>query len=76
MAVLEVTIPTGYIVQQQKLDAYVRSRDVKNLQRARFLEQKVVFYFEYVCIFKISSLSITIAGDRISLNNKIVFLIL
>lgn len=50
LAVLDVTIPTGYIIQQQKLDAYVRSRNVRNLQRARFLEQKVVFYFEYVRI--------------------------
>ncbi|KAK7573777.1 hypothetical protein V9T40_010968 [Parthenolecanium corni] len=48
LAVLDVTIPTGYIVQQQKLDAYVRSRNVRNLQRARFLEQKVVFYFEFL----------------------------
>lgn len=48
MAVLDITIPTGYMIQQQKLDAYVRNQEVKNLQRARFLEQKVVFYFDYV----------------------------
>ena len=50
LAVLDVTIPTGYIIQQQKLDAYVLSRQVRNLQRARFLNDKVVFYFHYVSI--------------------------
>ena len=51
MAVLDVTIPTGYMIQQQKLDAYVRRQEVRNLQRARFLNQKVVFYFDYVSFF-------------------------
>ncbi|KAL0278731.1 UNVERIFIED_CONTAM: hypothetical protein PYX00_000464 [Menopon gallinae] len=48
MAVLDVTIPTGYIIQQQNLDAYIRSRIVRNLQRARFQETKVLFYFDYL----------------------------
>jgi hypothetical protein len=48
MAVLDVTIPTGYIVQQQDLDAYIRSRQVRNLQRARFQERRVLFYFDFV----------------------------
>lgn len=48
MAVLEVTIPTGYIIQQQELDHYVHSGQVRNLQEARFQERKVVFYFDYV----------------------------
>ncbi|XP_057663740.1 CD109 antigen [Diorhabda carinulata] len=48
MAVLDVTVPTGYIVQQQDLDAYVLSSRVKNLQRARFFERKVIFYFDYL----------------------------
>lgn len=48
MAVLDVAIPTGYIIQQQKLDAYILSRQVRNLQRAKFLDKKVVFYFDYV----------------------------
>ncbi|CAD6233371.1 GSCOCT00007160001.2-RA-CDS [Cotesia congregata] len=48
MAILDVTIPTGYIIQQQNLDAYVRAREVRNLQRARFAEQKVLFYFDYL----------------------------
>jgi hypothetical protein len=48
MAVLDVAIPTGYIIQQQKLDAYILSRRVRNLQRARFQESKVLFYFDFV----------------------------
>lgn len=50
MAVLDVTIPTGYIIQQQKLDAYILTKNVRNLQRARFQERKVLFYFDYVSI--------------------------
>uniref|UniRef100_A0A0A9WJ80 C3 and PZP-like alpha-2-macroglobulin domain-containing protein 8 n=3 Tax=Lygus hesperus TaxID=30085 RepID=A0A0A9WJ80_LYGHE len=48
MAVLDVTIPTGYIIQQQKLDAYVLTRNVQNLLRARIEGKKVLFYFEYL----------------------------
>lgn len=48
MAVLDVGIPTGYIIQQQTLDRYILSRKVKNLQRARFQEKKVLFYFDYL----------------------------
>ncbi|XP_054723175.1 CD109 antigen-like [Uloborus diversus] len=48
MAVLEVDVPTGYVVQQQDLDAYVRSGKVRNLQEARYNERKVVFYFTYL----------------------------
>lgn len=48
MAVLDVTIPTGYWIQQQKLDAYILSKRVRNLQRARYLSDKVLFYFDYV----------------------------
>ena len=48
MAVLDVAIPTGYIIQQQVLDRYIRSRQVRNLQRARFLDRKVLFYFDYL----------------------------
>lgn len=51
MAVLDITIPTGYIIQQQNLDAYIRSRQVHNLHRARFHDRKVLFYFNYVSIF-------------------------
>ncbi|XP_030753448.1 uncharacterized protein LOC115880375 [Sitophilus oryzae] len=48
MAVLDVTVPTGYIIQQQDLDAYILSRRVRNLQRAKFQERKVLFYFDYL----------------------------
>lgn len=48
MAVLDVAIPTGYWIQQQKLDAYILSKRVRNLQRARYQEKKVLFYFDYV----------------------------
>uniref|UniRef100_A0A0P4VGJ9 Putative alpha-macroglobulin n=2 Tax=Rhodnius TaxID=13248 RepID=A0A0P4VGJ9_9HEMI len=48
MAVLDVTIPTGYIIQQQKLDQYILQRNVRNLLRARFDGHKVLFYFHYL----------------------------
>ncbi|KAJ8949269.1 hypothetical protein NQ318_022783 [Aromia moschata] len=48
LAVLDITIPTGYIIQQQDLDSYILSRRVRNLQRARFFERKVLFYFDYL----------------------------
>lgn len=48
MAVLDVAIPTGYIIQQQKLDSYILSKRVRNLQRAKFAEKKVLFYFDFV----------------------------
>lgn len=47
MTVLEVTIPTGYIIQQQDLDMYVIA-SANNLREARYYERKVVFYFDYV----------------------------
>ncbi|XP_055916292.1 CD109 antigen [Eupeodes corollae] len=48
MAVLDVTIPTGYYIQQQKLDSYVLSNRVRNLKQAKYFERKVMFYFEYL----------------------------
>lgn len=51
MAVLDVTIPTGYWIQQQKLDAYILSKRVRNLQRARFFNNKVLFYFDFVSFY-------------------------
>ncbi|XP_035217287.1 CD109 antigen-like isoform X3 [Stegodyphus dumicola] len=50
MAVLEVGIPTGYIIEQHELHGYVRSHIVRNLREARFEEGKVTFYFEYLDI--------------------------
>lgn len=55
MAVLDIAIPTGYIIQQQKLDAYVLSKRINNLQRARFQEGKVLFYFDFVSTYIIIS---------------------
>lgn len=48
MAILDVTIPTGYYIQQQKLDTYVLSQSVRNLRRAKFMDKKIVFYFDYL----------------------------
>ncbi|XP_023235311.1 CD109 antigen-like [Centruroides sculpturatus] len=48
MTVLEVQVPTGYIIQQQTLDKYVKSHRVRNLKEARFMETKVAFYFNYL----------------------------
>ncbi|XP_005178924.2 CD109 antigen [Musca domestica] len=48
MAVLDVTIPTGYWIQQQKLDSYVLSNRVRNLRRAKYQNSKVIFYFDYL----------------------------
>ncbi|GFS99779.1 CD109 antigen [Nephila pilipes] len=48
MAVLEVDIPTGYVIQQQRLDTYVHSGKVRNLREARYSERKVSFYFTYL----------------------------
>ncbi|KAI5634954.1 a-macroglobulin receptor domain-containing protein [Phthorimaea operculella] len=48
MAVVEVGLPTGYMIQQQKLDAYVLSRRVRTLQRAKYTPSKMLFYFDYL----------------------------
>ncbi|XP_022694685.1 CD109 antigen-like [Varroa jacobsoni] len=48
MAVLEVNLPSGYYVQQQKLDSYVRYARVRNLREARYQETKVEVYFDYL----------------------------
>ena len=48
LAVLEVDIPTGYVVMNDTLRNYVRSGMVPNLKRAEFYGRKVVFYFDYV----------------------------
>ena len=48
LAVLEVDIPTGYVVMNDTLRDYVQSNTVPNLRRAEFYGRKVVFYFDYV----------------------------
>ncbi|OQR76238.1 C3 and PZP alpha-2-macroglobulin domain-containing protein 8-like [Tropilaelaps mercedesae] len=48
MAVLELNLPSGYYVQQQKLDAYVRYARVRNLREARYQEKRLDIYFDYL----------------------------
>ncbi|XP_038211501.1 CD109 antigen [Zerene cesonia] len=47
-AVLEVGVPTGYLAQQQRLDAYVLARRVPRLQRAKYTPTKLIFYFDFL----------------------------
>lgn len=70
MAVLDVTIPTGYIIQQQDLDSYVLSRRVRNLQRARFQERKVLFYFDFVSFNTIPTKCILTGYFFLQLDNE------
>ena len=48
LVVLEISLPTGYYIQQDALDNYVRSRQVHTLKRAEFTQNKVVFFFDHV----------------------------
>ncbi|WAR12173.1 CPMD8-like protein [Mya arenaria] len=48
LTVLEVDIPTGFVIMNHTLRDYVRSRQVPNLKRAEFYYNKVVFYFSHV----------------------------
>lgn len=48
LAVLEVDIPTGYVVMNDTLRSYVRSGVVPNLKRAEFYNKQVFFYFEFL----------------------------
>ncbi|XP_055936007.1 CD109 antigen-like isoform X2 [Argiope bruennichi] len=50
MAVLEVSLPTGYIIEQHELHGYVRSHRVRNLREARFREGEIIFFFEHLDI--------------------------
>lgn len=56
MAVLEVPVPTGYIISQSVLDRIINASSVAiltyphNLREARATERKVYFYFDYVSI--------------------------
>lgn len=52
MSVLEVGIPSGYIVHNNTLQAYVRSKKKVNstLKNAEFYESKAVFYYDYVSL--------------------------
>lgn len=48
LAVLDLALPTGYVIHQQELDSYVKSGKVRNLQEAKYQDKKVLFYFDYV----------------------------
>lgn len=54
MAVLEVPIPTGYMISQSVLDRIINATSIatltypRNLREARAGEKKVYFYFDYV----------------------------
>lgn len=49
LTVLEIDIPTGYVIMNDTLRALVNSpSSPSNLKRAEFYKRKVVFYFEYV----------------------------
>ena len=48
LSVLEVDVPTGYVVMNDTLRDYVRSELIPNLKRAEFYGRKVVFYFSSV----------------------------
>jgi len=49
MAVLEVGIPSGYIVHNKTLQALVKKRQsVTSLRNAEYYADKAVLYFDYV----------------------------
>lgn len=48
LSVLEVEVPSGYVVLNDTLRSYVQSGVVRNLKRAEFYYRKVVFYFDYL----------------------------
>lgn len=48
LTVLEIDIPTGFVVTNHTLKEYVRSGQTPNLRRAEFYYRKVVFYFDKV----------------------------
>lgn len=56
MAVLEVPVPTGYMISQSVLDRIVNASASatfsypRNLREARATERKIYFYFDYVSI--------------------------
>ena len=45
LTILEIDIPTGYIISNQTLRDYVKSGIVSNLKQATFLNRKLVFVF-------------------------------
>ena len=48
MTVMEIDLPTGYVVMNDRLRTYVQSGIVPTLSRAEFYNKKIVFYIDYV----------------------------
>ena len=48
MTVIEADIPTGFVVMNDDLRAYVQSGRVPTLRRAEFKNRTVAFYLDYV----------------------------
>ncbi|KAH3771981.1 hypothetical protein DPMN_173312 [Dreissena polymorpha] len=48
LTVLEIDLPTGFVIMNHTLQDYVRSKQVPNLKRAEMYYNKVVFYFSHV----------------------------
>lgn len=48
LTVLEIDLPTGFVIMNHTLRDYVRSKQVPNLKRAEMYYNKVVFYFSHV----------------------------
>ena len=50
MSVMEVDMPTGYVIMNDVLRRYVQSGVVPALRRAEYYARRVTFYFDYVRI--------------------------
>ena len=61
MVVIEMDIPTGYVVMNDRLREYVKSGAVPTLSRAEFYDRKVVFYLDYVSTSSLTN-SCTVEG--------------
>ncbi|XP_054721683.1 CD109 antigen-like [Uloborus diversus] len=48
IAVMEISIPTGYFIHKPDMDKYVYSRQVPRLQRGRVYPKSAVFMFDYL----------------------------
>lgn len=50
MAVMEIHVPTGYVVTNDVLRLYAQSGNVSTMHRAEAYGRKAVFYFDYVSL--------------------------
>ncbi|XP_035214873.1 CD109 antigen-like isoform X2 [Stegodyphus dumicola] len=48
VAVVEISLPTGYFIHKPEMDKYVYSRAVPRLQRGRVYPKSAVFMFDYL----------------------------